>query len=546
MVARHYYRDHTGDPVEISDRIGRVDWELREQAEEGSTPMSTVVIDDPDMDFDAVGHRRYYVIEDESTGTDDVLFWGYTADQEVARGGGEWENPLGRIWTVSVTDTNAFWQRRIMVGEDCDRPAETDVERVQWLLATGEASLFDNVTTFVSTDAPVDMDAADYRYQGLAGIMDDCSQQSGKNWYSLVRKTGGVYEFSVWYGKDDLAGYDSALSLSNDPDDWTDATLADGSSLVWPISMDTKLRRDPGRVFSGVCVPFDGGTVYKQKEATATAFARRDTTMPAINVKTKAKADARANRYLNDLDEQDETITTAVELPATIATGIRAGMMVPFKATHLSGYTDFVNCRVLACTVTPLAAGERYRLSLELAPPKGSGSTGPIGALDAVLYVGHGPYTGGSAPIYFPTSGDNPGPGFLARPTSAFLTKLIDATPPKADYPLYGWELAGDGTVDIRFRASTRGVLIDDISFTVTWSILVNGVAVATETEVVAGFLEFYAGFGIVEATGVAVSTGDIITASLTCDPPTMPFFGAPRGTGQSDEWLEVFGGSLS
>jgi hypothetical protein len=133
--------------------------------------------------------------------------------------------------------------------------------------------------------------------------------------------------------------------------------------------MDTKLRRDPSRVYSGVYLTYEGGAVYRHEEATATAFAHRDFVAPSENVKSASKATTRAIRYLGDLDEQDETITTSVELPAAKATQLRAGMRVPFKATHLPGYeTDSAWCRVLSVSITPVAAGERYRLTLELAP----------------------------------------------------------------------------------------------------------------------------------------------------------------------------------
>lgn len=163
-----------------------------------------------------------------------------------------------------------------------------------------------------------------------------------------------------------MTTYNSPLSLSNDPADWTDAALLAGSSLVWPISADTKLKRDPSRVFSGIYLPYEGGAVFRRRMATATTFTHRDAIMPSLNVKSSTKAIARAVRYLDQLKDQDERITTTVELPRAIATKLRAGMMVRFKATHFPGYTSFRYCRVLSCSPKPVAAGARYRLALEL------------------------------------------------------------------------------------------------------------------------------------------------------------------------------------
>ena len=91
--------------------------------------MSTIVLDDPDMDCDIDGHRGRSSSRTSPRERDDVLCSGYIADQEIGREGGEAE-PLGRSGRVSITDANTVWQRRIMVGADCNRPAETDVERV--------------------------------------------------------------------------------------------------------------------------------------------------------------------------------------------------------------------------------------------------------------------------------------------------------------------------------------------------------------------------------------------------------------------------------
>jgi hypothetical protein len=49
-----------------------------------------------------------------------------------------------------------------------------------------------------------------------------------------------------------------------------------------------------------------------------------------------------------------------------------------------------------------------------------------------------------------------------------------------------------------------------------------------------------------VTVSDLAVEPDDVITAHLSCSPPTMPFFRTPAGTGQVGERLEITGGSLS
>ena len=104
--------------------------------------MSTITFDDPDMDFDpravaqlvrARGHVRGRQL--------DALrrLDGRAGDR--ARGRRVELQPLGRVWSVSHTDANTYWQMRVMVGQPtANRPAETDVERMQWLLATNEVA----------------------------------------------------------------------------------------------------------------------------------------------------------------------------------------------------------------------------------------------------------------------------------------------------------------------------------------------------------------------------------------------------------------------
>lgn len=370
MTARLYFNTSatSNTYVEVDARMRLLDWEVREQAEEGSAAMSTVVFDDPDMDWDVTPWRGWYMVEDASTGSNSVICGGWIADQEIGREGGDRENPLARVWTVSLADANAYWQMRVMVGADANRPAETDVERMQWLLATNEVAWAYDTTTYVQTTTPVDMDACDYRGQYLPQIMDDCAQSSGRNWFTWIDLVGGVRKVMVWYGHDDWAVYDSPLSLTNDPADFVESALVDGTSLVWLISPDTKLRRDPSRMYDGVYLQYDGGAVYRDLDPRTV---RRDFVSPSYNVKSSTKAIARAVRYLAELDEQDEVISTSVELPAAKATMLRAGMRVPFRATHLPGYDvadTYYWMRVLSCSITPIAAGERYRLTLELAP----------------------------------------------------------------------------------------------------------------------------------------------------------------------------------
>lgn len=390
MTIRVWFRNDAGDIEEITDGLDVTTLEVSENAEEGTVAISRVTLDDPDMALAISGHRVFYIEEDEVYGAEPAIFRGFTADRTYSRG----QHPLGREIQVQVTDVNTVWQRRVMVGADCKRPAETDVARMQWLITTAEAGLIDD-DTYLSTDGPVNMDACDYRGQMMGSVADDCAQASGKNWFLFFDGVAGAGT-TIWYGDQALEVLDSPLRLSNIESEIDDA-------VTFAISDDTTVNRDPSRVFSGVYLPYDGGAVYRQEADTAAAFARRDTVMPSTNVKTNAKAAARAVRYLADLDEETDRITTAVILPATQVNDIRPGMRVPFRASHVEPYhTDYRWCRVLSRTVAYWVPGQ-YKLSLvldgpgtlDVVPPESCGIAVEDGFV--VAYPPSNPYTRSSA-----------------------------------------------------------------------------------------------------------------------------------------------------
>lgn len=443
MAARWYWTNGDGDDEEITDRVDRMNpWELTEKAEEGAMGTSTVVFADPDMDLDMKGWRPIWVIEDTSEITDNVLWAGTTGEQVISHGDGDNFDPLGRTWSVSLWDKNNFWQRRLMMGADAKRPAETDVERMQWLLTTSEADAITDASTWLSVLNPVNMDKADLRRQYLNQIVDDAAQASNKNWYLTQIETGSGRANAGWYASLASTARTSPLSLSNDPADWSDDALLDGTSLVWPISGDTKLTRDPSRVYSGVNVEYEKGSVFRNDGTTATAFTRRDFVAPSGNVKTKAKAVARAIRYLDDLDTQDERITTTVEVPASKATMLRAGRRVAFKATHLPGYsTGFTYLRILSCTIRPAAAGTKYRMTLEMGTTNMeasfSGACAAIGVslTEAGTYGGNGSATTQAPGNLFYVKAGSPAP-WPTVPTTGHVGGW--------NFPDYANDAAGD------------------------------------------------------------------------------------------------------
>jgi len=344
--------------TDISSYFRLYQLDVSMNAEEGSVNQSTIQADDPTGVFDIVGTRRLVISDDTASSSNTRIWDGYVAGRRVHRGDSQLTG-TARVWDIDLVDINSLLALRVITGTDANRPAETDVARVQWLYGSNEnAHITDSL--YLNTSGPIAMDAADYRGQRFNQVLDDCAQASGKNYFVWWREE--VAKLSLWYDFASSTSYSSPLRLSNV------ATEVD-SVLTFAISPDTELSRSPDRVNSGAYLPFDGGAVYVQNTATANSFVRRDANMPSENVKTTAKATARANRYLLEMNTEEDVITATVQLPAAQVNFIMQGMRVQVKASHLPGYgTLFQWLRVLNRSVQQVSE-EFYDVKMELSQP---------------------------------------------------------------------------------------------------------------------------------------------------------------------------------
>ena len=358
MPAQYIYSVSSGSNVDLSARVRAYQTSMTMNAEEGSVGISPLVVDDPDAGINLTGLRQVWWKETSESSNQQIILKGWTADRDVARG--PFKVAGGRQWTVNVADQNAVISRRIMRGSDANRPAETDVQRVQWLMGTGEFGNPGYVTdsTYISTLFPVAMDAVDYRDQSIQQILDDCHQASGKNFFIVTLE--GPERYGLFYDFAGASPYRSTLRLTN-------VLGFIDSDITFAISEpDTKLNRDPSRVYSGVVLPYVGGEVFVQSDTIGAAFQYRDTTAPSVNVKTQAKATARATRYLSDAQTEDDVISTSFLVPLNRVNHLKEGMAVQCWFAHLPGYDQGWNwMRVLHRTVTATSE-EYYTVAVDL------------------------------------------------------------------------------------------------------------------------------------------------------------------------------------
>jgi hypothetical protein len=414
-MLRWYYSVDASTVLEITDRVrkpgpsGEDGLSVGSHAEEGSGWEGSINVDDELGDFVPLMHRRIYAVQDAAPSGNQVVGNWFITGLDVIRGTPPVE--ASRIWQISMADENSLLSRRIMQGPDSIRPAETDIERILWLLTTTELNTLSPDVTYIDQTGPVDMDAAPdpgFTGQKPEQIISDCSQASGKNYWvkyeeaaavggaivsssianptvlttttahglvtgqqvtiaghsgstpdingtHTVTVTGGT-TFTIpvnvtvggtggttstvgryvlcYFNANSSDLYPSAVGLSNVETEIDDST-------IFAITDDSKLNRAGGRSpVSGMYLPFTGGYVYEQDTDVGDTYVYRDVSAPAVNVKTAAKATARAQRLLAELDEPDDEVEAEIIVDEAHLNDAMHGMLIPLRATHFPNYTE--------------------------------------------------------------------------------------------------------------------------------------------------------------------------------------------------------------
>jgi hypothetical protein len=392
---RHF---SSGIVYDITDRINLADgaFSVTENAEELTVGASTLVIDDPDGDFDILGHSYIRVTETEAP--DEEIIWaGFVTIRHVKRATG-FLTGAQRTWTGNLDDVNTVIARRILSeDDDADRPAETDVERIQWLF---DQAFLGPDDTYFSHANPVDMDAANLVGMTPYDAVNDAMLQSGKNsWQQDITTAPATYIGTTFYDFAASTVLSSDLQISNYEADITaevGTTSPSGAAQVWAASLDTDMERDPTRIYWKIRGQYDGGTVTRTRPATAVAFAARETTASWPLVKTATAANARADRQLLDISTEEDVITTTILVHPDHVNDARAGRRIQARFSHLPGYEDWTWMRILNRTVTwisPVVYKIDYTLSPgSLSNPSGSCATA-LGSAGAFVAARNGPYS---------------------------------------------------------------------------------------------------------------------------------------------------------
>jgi hypothetical protein len=323
----------------------------------GEPGVGGAVIFDPATDI--VGWRSFWV--EESACSIPRIFTGFTYRRPILHldaGGGN-----KRRWDTDLIDLNVVLQFRKIVSADGKRPAETDLERITWLLGSGYLTdLHDDYGSVVATsvtnltDNPGLFGEADYRHRTPLEVLQDVAAASGKRF--SVRWDPVGEQMELFYDLATATISDSTLRISNDPADEDANTFA-------PI-YEAQLIRSPEDIYDGIDYQFLGSFVYRTRPATHTAFKiHRDFGYSTDRVGLRATAETLADAFLEIHSDEVDSLELTILVPSTKVNHVRELDRIQTKLTHLPGYESFIWLRVLHRVVAFEAPGF-YRVKLEL------------------------------------------------------------------------------------------------------------------------------------------------------------------------------------
>jgi hypothetical protein len=370
---------------------------LTERAEALDAAMSGLVVDDDAGSLDVPGLRAFAINETDCSVR--RLYSGYVTNRHILRGDDKRQSLRisgKRQWDVDLVDYNMTLSRRVIRGSDGNRPAETDVERVQWIIASDFTPTVTDAG-LIQTSGPVDMDPVDYRGRYPTDVLADCGNASGKNYFVYFDEPTNHPAFAYFFGTSSL--YSSTLRLSNVASDIDSSTT---------FAATCELYRDPSRVFSGVYLKYDGGSVFRSNTTTEAAFQRVEVSIDEPDIKSRTKAIALADKYLTDGSAEDETLTITLQLPSTHVNLVQPGQRIQVKFSHIPGYTTFTYTRVVTRTVSQAADTDKvYDVVLECKNPKLIGRLG-TGSSPVSAGTGNNQVPPVGQPIVIATCADKP------------------------------------------------------------------------------------------------------------------------------------------
>lgn len=207
-------------------------WQLIEGGEKGAPCMSGFRIEDPAASSSIVGCKQVNV--EDSGCTEPTIFAGCWENRGIGRAEAL-RVAAQREWNAHVIDLNVLLGDRII--QSGDRPAETDIARIYWLLGSGYLPIGD--AGFIDVASPTNLPAADYTGRYPLDVLAECSNESGQNF--CVR-----WEQETFF-LDHSSPWDTAI-----PDVFTyEISTANGRLLNQDLAVSQCLPNGTKRLFVG-------------------------------------------------------------------------------------------------------------------------------------------------------------------------------------------------------------------------------------------------------------------------------------------------------
>ena len=151
-------------------------WQLEEQAEKGAASLSGLNVEDPGASISLIGLKEVHA--EDTACTEPTIFAGFWETRKGSRGQAL-RTGTDRAWDAGVTDLNVLLGDYIILSGN--RPAETDIVRIDWLLGSGYCPIGD--AGFIDRASPTSLPAADYTGRTASDVMAECSNLSNKNYF---------------------------------------------------------------------------------------------------------------------------------------------------------------------------------------------------------------------------------------------------------------------------------------------------------------------------------------------------------------------------
>lgn len=307
LTMRAYKGEVASCDIILEDPAGTIDIE----------PFRSFVVDE--LACSAIRIGKWYIVQRDYTRTDSL------------------RTGAARSIKVALYDLNATLSMKLITHSTFHykRPAETDEDRINWLLAQVLDTIPIVDSGLIDFSDPVQLSAVDYTGQFPLQVLTDCANRSNKNFFIYSDESTGASSLA-YFKSTDASMYVSTLTFSN--------VLADLTSTCLPPLQDASGEADPSLVYDGVYMPYSGGSVYVRA---AGRFLARDVVGPSANTSDRARATELAQKMLDNHDSEQSTVTFTAKIPAAQVNLIKEGMFTTARFSHIPGWETGRDVRVL-------------------------------------------------------------------------------------------------------------------------------------------------------------------------------------------------------